>query len=203
MVLQQILAVNSAITEYQVQIQTHKIRIMNHELRIIEKLKYELSAIRYTLYPSKGFTLVELLIVIAIIGVLSAILMANFVGVRQRARDAQRKTDLRQIQSALELYRADIGSYPISPLPNCGSSLSGGTPSVVIYMQKIPCDTNPNDSPYAPSSGNYNYISSDGKTYAIYACLENTNDNDSSIINGDTNCNSTSSTRDTYRLTNP
>ena len=60
----------------------------------------------------KGFTLVELLIVIAIIGVLSALLMANFIGVRQRARDAQRKSDLRQMQSALELYRSDLGLYP-------------------------------------------------------------------------------------------
>ena len=55
----------------------------------------------------KGFTLVELLIVVAIIGILSTLLMANFIGVRQRARDAQRKADLRQIQSALELYRSD------------------------------------------------------------------------------------------------
>ncbi|MBI2195693.1 MAG: type II secretion system protein [Candidatus Levybacteria bacterium] len=70
----------------------------------------------------KGFTLVELLIVIAIIGVLTTLLMANFIGVRQRARDAQRKSDLRQIQSALELYRSDQGSYP-QILPNCQNSI--------------------------------------------------------------------------------
>lgn len=56
---------------------------------------------------SKGFTLIELLVVLVIIASLATLLTANFVGVRQRGRDAQRKSDLRQIQSAFELYRAD------------------------------------------------------------------------------------------------
>ncbi|MDP2672104.1 MAG: type II secretion system protein, partial [Candidatus Daviesbacteria bacterium] len=51
----------------------------------------------------RGFTLIELLVAIAIIGILSSFLLSNFVGVRQRARDGVRKSDLRQIQSALEL----------------------------------------------------------------------------------------------------
>src|SRR5690348_7093470 len=75
----------------------------------------------------KGFTLVELLIVIAIIGILSTLLMTNFIGVRQRARDAQRKADVRQIQSALELYRADNGSYPAAAGSN-GLSTTCPTP---------------------------------------------------------------------------
>jgi len=113
----------------------------------------------------RGFTLIELLIVISIIGILATLLMANFVGVRQRGRDGQRKSDLRQIQSALELYRADQGSYP-NPLPDCGASLVVGSST---YMQKIPCDPI-NSSPYL-----YAY-SSNGTTYAIIACLENVND---------------------------
>src|SRR5438045_4975974 len=84
----------------------------------------------------KGFTLIELLIVIVIIGVLSTLVTANLIGVRQRARDGQRKADLRQLQSALELYRSDNGSYPAS-LPACGSPLNLGSS---VYMQKIPCD---------------------------------------------------------------
>ncbi len=178
---------------------------MNHELRIKEKLKYKLAAIRYTLTASNGFTLVELLIVIVIIGVLSAILMANFVGVRQRARDAQRKSDLRQIQSALELYRADVGSYPPA-LPGGPGIYSVICPTsgpfiTAAYMQKVPCDSSPNNSAYAPSSGNYTYavgLSGDTKTYYLYACLENTNDNDPNIITG-AECD----TRDIYRLSNP
>lgn len=122
----------------------------------------------------KGFTLVELLIVIAIIGVLAALLMSNFIGVRQRARDAQRKSDLKQVQSALELYRSDVGTYPSCTssascnFPSCGSSLpaSGAT----IYMQKIPCDPS---SSY--NSGSYAYWS-DSSSYYIAACSENASD---------------------------
>ena len=119
---------------------------------------------------AKGFTLIELLIVIAIIGVLATLLMVNFVGVRQRARDAQRKSDLRQIQSAMELYRSDQGSYPTS-LPACNTTslaLNGTT-----YMQTIPCD---------PLGGSYTF-SSDGTTYSIIACLENLNDNQKDTTN--------------------
>src|SRR5437588_640087 len=72
---------------------------------------------------SKGFTLIELLVVIAIIGILATIVMVNVLSVRSRARDTQRKSDIRQIQSALELYRADQGSYP-NGLPACNSALT-------------------------------------------------------------------------------
>lgn len=119
----------------------------------------------------KGFTLIELLIVIAIIGILSSFLMSNFIGVRQRARDAQRKSDLQQIRSALEMYRADQGSYPTA-LATCGVgiSLQFGSPAVT-YMQKIPCDPSTN-KPYGYSSA------SPYSAYSLSACLENTNDLD-------------------------
>ncbi|HBB76696.1 MAG: hypothetical protein A2186_02265 [Candidatus Levybacteria bacterium RIFOXYA1_FULL_41_10] len=139
----------------------------------------------------KGFTLVELLIVIAIIGVLSTLLMANFLGVRERSRDAQRKSNLRQIQSALELYRADVGSYPpTSPgLKNCSSSTAlGNAPTcTTIYMKKIPSDPL---GTTAYNSGNYYYaINLNG--YDLVACLENSNDKDITLTpptGAPTNC---------------
>ncbi len=149
---------------------------MNKELRI-KNLK---TIIHYSLFmirKSRGFTLVELLIVISIIGVLTTLLMANFIGVRQRARDAQRKSDLRQIQSALELYRADQGSYPANQLnfsvPNCSNSIKSPDCTTSIYMQEVPKDPSGSSSSY--NSGNY-YFSSNGTTYTIGACLENTSD---------------------------
>ncbi|MDP3988396.1 MAG: prepilin-type N-terminal cleavage/methylation domain-containing protein [Candidatus Levybacteria bacterium] len=113
---------------------------------------------------NKGFTLIELLIVVAIIGILSTLLMANFIGIRQRARDGQRKSDLNQIRGALEMYRADQGSYPNPSLSACGGSISQ---AATIYMQKIPCD---------PTRVDSYYYSSNGTTYTLSACLENTSD---------------------------
>ena len=131
---------------------------MNYELRIKN---------------SRGFTLIELLIVIAIIGVLATLLMVNFIGVRQRARDAQRKSDIRQIQSALEFYRSDNGFYPRSNLnqfPACKSPLTYTPPggNTTTYMQTVPCDPSTNTG--------YTYTSTDWISYTMVACLENVSD---------------------------
>jgi len=61
----------------------------------------------------KGFTLIELLVVIAIIGLLSTIVIVSLNSARAKARDAKRKTDLKQIQVALEMYWDHYGTLPI------------------------------------------------------------------------------------------
>jgi len=62
---------------------------------------------------SKGFTLIELLVVIAIIGILSSVVLASLNSARLKARDARRISDIKQIQTALELYADSNGSlYP-------------------------------------------------------------------------------------------
>ena len=63
----------------------------------------------------KGFTLIELLITISIMGLLAAIIMPNLSTAQQKARNAQRMSDLKEIQIALEAYYAENGVYP--PLP--------------------------------------------------------------------------------------
>lgn len=148
------------------------------------------------LFEKKGFTLIELLIVIAIIGLLSAFLTVNYISVRQRARDSQRKSDLRQLQSALELYRNDLGQYPpyppgtwTTPFLNCPAapitSTSFGNDAVisgsvgicsVTYLQTVPVD------PSTLTSYTYqqNAVTVGGVTqnvgYCVRACLENTQD---------------------------
>lgn len=117
---------------------------------------------------NKGFTLIELLTVISIIGVLTGLLTVSFLGVRVRGRDAQRKSDIKQIQSALELYRADNDTYPTtSPITSCGAAFSSGATS---YMTKVPCDPQ--------SGGAYYYFFSNSTSYVIASCLENTSDKD-------------------------
>lgn len=61
---------------------------------------------------NKAFTLIELLIVISIIGLLASMILASTVKIRLTARNAKRIGDLKQIQTALELYYNDNGSYP-------------------------------------------------------------------------------------------
>ncbi|MBT3816923.1 MAG: prepilin-type N-terminal cleavage/methylation domain-containing protein, partial [Candidatus Magasanikbacteria bacterium] len=60
----------------------------------------------------KGFTLIELLVVIAIIGLLSTLAVVALGSAREKARDSKRLSDLKQMQTALELYYTDVGSYP-------------------------------------------------------------------------------------------
>ncbi|MFH0856720.1 MAG: prepilin-type N-terminal cleavage/methylation domain-containing protein, partial [bacterium] len=64
-------------------------------------------------YNRKGFTLIELLVVIAIIGLLSTLAVVSLNTARAKARDARRISDVKQIQTALELYYNDKGAYPV------------------------------------------------------------------------------------------
>lgn len=69
----------------------------------------------FSKFPSRqqnGFTLVELLMVISIIGLLSSIVLASLATARAKARDMVRLSDLKQLQIALEMYRTDNGAYP-------------------------------------------------------------------------------------------
>ncbi|MCR4276739.1 MAG: prepilin-type N-terminal cleavage/methylation domain-containing protein [Candidatus Roizmanbacteria bacterium] len=119
----------------------------------------------------KSFTLIELLVVIAIIGSLSALFLPNFMAARERARDSQRKSDLRQIQKAFELYKQDQTPTAIPlALPTinvCWSS--GANCSGNIYMNNFPAD---------PLGTAYAYVYTDTLTYSVVACLENIADPD-------------------------
>ena len=124
---------------------------------------------------SSGFTLIELLAVVAVITVLAGTLMVliNPFGQFQRTRDGQRKSDLAQLQRAMEQYYNDFGEYP--PKTNTynitdrnNNDLSWGK-NWNPYLSVIPKD---------PSSA-YKYIyspASDKQSYRIYAHLEKTTD---------------------------
>lgn len=60
----------------------------------------------------KGFTLLEVLVVVAIVGVLVTAITINFSDSNKQARDTQRQSDLRELQNAIELYKSKYGQYP-------------------------------------------------------------------------------------------
>ncbi|MEJ0072565.1 MAG: prepilin-type N-terminal cleavage/methylation domain-containing protein [Candidatus Saccharibacteria bacterium] len=61
---------------------------------------------------SRGFTIVELLIVIVVIGILATLVIVTFTGIQQKARDSKRKTDVAAIQAELESYYGSNNTYP-------------------------------------------------------------------------------------------
>lgn len=114
---------------------------------------------------NQGFTLIELIVVIAIIAVLTGLVSFNFQQARMKARDISRKSDLKQIANALEAYKSDNASYPANP----------STALVPTYMKEYFRD--PKEILQSGSWVDYSYVlGTDTLQYTLQACLENTGD---------------------------
>lgn len=87
----------------------------------------------------KGFTIVELLIVIVVIGILAAITIVAYNGIQGRAKDSQTDSALSQVKKAMEIYRADNGFYPACGTDNGGCSYTALPSSLVpAYLSSLP-----------------------------------------------------------------
>jgi len=138
---------------------------------------------------NRGFTLIEVLIVVAVLAIL--IIMALLLTPRQleKARDGQRKSDLQKIKIAFEDYYNDNGCYPSADvLHNCGG-VSPSDHELSPYLQNIPCD--PKDQSY------YLYLPFDNSSgpgtcdgFRVWANLEKNDDSVITSLNcdGDIGC---------------
>ncbi len=114
-----------------------------------------------------GFTLLELILVMAIIAILASAIWGNFFTSLTKSRDAKRKEDLDLIAKALDIYYNDNKAYPTS-LPAGGNPFLNAVVTGVIYMQKVPSDPLYPDAVYC-----YPTVAAGSNTYKIYANLEN------------------------------
>ena len=78
----------------------------------------------------KGFTIVELLIVIVVIGILALLVITTYTGIQQKARNTKRQTDVAAIQTQLEAFYQTNGYYPNLTDMNTPSFLSASLKSL-------------------------------------------------------------------------
>lgn len=143
-----------------------------------------------------GFTLIELMVVIVILGILTLIGINAFMSSQLKARDSRRKSDFGAISRALEMYYNDKSAYPAHDPGGSGNIMGCGTSAInactwgsntmqfkdetkgTLYMAKLPGD------PVAGQRYMYQRYGT-GSGYYLYARLENTQDADIPR-NGDT-----------------
>jgi uncharacterized protein (TIGR02145 family)/prepilin-type N-terminal cleavage/methylation domain-containing protein len=123
----------------------------------------------------KAFTLIELLVVIAIIGILTTVAVIALNNARAKSRDAKRVADVKQVQTALELFFNDNQRYPTAEEWATGKIYSTSTGSTSTYMQIIPATPTPSDGSCTNDQNAIFYQSTeDGASYTISFCLGNT-----------------------------
>lgn len=117
---------------------------------------------------SKGFTIVELLIVIVIIGILAALVLNSFRGVQERARDTKRQTDINAQASQLEVYYTDNGGYPVfTGEIDTDSWISAHFQGADLNAWRAPnISTNSEQNTATPDKDHYGYVplQNDGTT---------------------------------------
>ena len=116
----------------------------------------------------RGFTLIELIVVVAIIAILSSIVSTQFSTIRSKSRDARRISDVIQIKKALSLYQIDVIQFPVhaSAITITGEDAFSTTLEESGVIAEVPSDPQHPEISYTYQSN------STGSDYDISFCLE-------------------------------
>ena len=144
---------------------------------------------------TNAFSLIELLVSIAVIATVIGLALPNFLGARIRARDARRKGELQQFKTALQLYYSDYAAYPADSggpmygvVKGCGAAgttscpcsstvdfAAGGSGCGTVYMSKLPSEF---------GTSMYYWQKNSGADFCLKVPLENASDGDAATTQG-------------------
>jgi len=135
-----------------------------------------------------AFTLMEILVVIALLGIMATLVMNSFLSTLNKGLDSRRKQDLSQIAHALELYNSEYSVYPTAQANDSAHTLPWGgslnginfTDPLIetkVFMKQLPTDPADSDNIYYFYESGQDSVS--GENYfKLFSCLNNTQDSD-------------------------
>ena len=133
---------------------------------------------------AKGFTIVELLIVIVVIGILATLVIVTFAGIQKKGRDSQRQTDINSVASHVEAFYAQYGYYPTHEDVTTASFLS-------TYMKGLDAEALKDPKGAAqeiiagatPDADQYSYLASGAS-----ACVNTTVTDPTAVVTTNNGC---------------
>jgi prepilin-type N-terminal cleavage/methylation domain-containing protein len=107
---------------------------------------------------NQGFTIVELLIVIVVIGILALLVITTYSGIQQKARNSKRQTDVKSLQTQIEAYFSENGHYPSRANLNDGAWLTANMKSLDRGALSDPSNPSSQALAGAPAAKVYSYV---------------------------------------------